>query len=302
MEMNIEQLTFTTSLIQKYHQMAQQFSQQHLTEAKADQVYQNTLAVLAVDYYCQCLGIPTQLTASDSWNPVMQSLLDVADLQLANGGKIECLPVEVDADGVEVPPEVLTERLGYIAVEINPSRTQARLLGFAETISINPCPLSQFQGLELFIDRLHAMPSTQQIHLSQWLHHCWDAGWKRVEDLLEVPQLDLALQFRTTQTAVKGGKLLDLNSNGDSVALLVGIKPTNPPEMDIWVEVYPIGEQTHLPRDLQVMVLDSSQVSVMQAQARSTKNIQLNFSGEPGDQFSIKLELGDVSVTEAFII
>lgn len=302
MEMNIEQVTFTTSLIQKYRQMAQQFSQQHLTEAKADQVYQNTLAVLAVNYYCQCLGIPTQLTASDSWNPLLQSLLDIADLQLANGGKIECLPVAVDAEFVEVPPEVLSDRIGYIAVEINPSRTQGRLLGFAETISSNPCPLSQFQGLERFIDRLHAMSSTQRIHLSQWLHKRWETGWKRVEELLEVPQLDLALQFRTTQTAVKGGKLLDFNSTGDSVALLVGMKPTNPPEMDIWVEVYPIGEQTHLPRDLQVMVLDSSQVSVMQAQARSTKNIQLNFSGEPGDQFSIKLELGDVSVTEAFII
>lgn len=300
--MNIEQLTFTTSLIQKYHQMAQQFSQQQLTEAKAHQVYQNTLAVLAVDYYCQCLGIPTQLTSSDSWNPLMQSLLDVADLQLGKGGKIECLAVEVNADCVEVPPEVLTERLGYIAVEINPSRTQARLLGFAETISSNPCPIHQFQGLELLINHLHALPSNQQTHLSQWLHKRWDTGWKRVEELLEIPQLDFALQFRTTPTAVKGGKLLDLNSRGDSVALLVGMRPTNPPEMDIWVEVYPIGEQTHLPRDLQVMVLDSSEVSVMQAQARSTKNIQLNFSGEPGDQFSIKLELGDVSVTEAFII
>ncbi|MCT7991022.1 DUF1822 family protein [Laspinema olomoucense] len=302
METNIKQLTFTTSLIQKYHQMAQQFGQQHLTVAKSAQVYQNTLAVLAVDYYCQCLGIPTQLTSSDSWNPVIQSLLDIADLQLANGKKIECLPVQVDADFVEVSPEVLSERIGYIAVEINSSQTQARLLGFAETISTNPCPLSQFKGLECFIDCLHYMPSTQRIHLSQWLHHCWDAGWKRMEELLKVPQLEFALQFRTTQTVVKGGKLLDLNSTGDSVALLVGIKPTNPPEMDIWVEVYPIGEQTHLPRDLQVMVLDSSQVSVMQAQARSTKNIQLNFTGEPGDQFSIKLELGDVSVTEGFII
>lgn len=302
MEINIEQLTFTTSLIQKYHKIAHQFGQQHLTEAKAHQVYQNTLAVLAVDYYCQCLGIPTQLTASDSWNPLRQSLLDIADLQLANGGKIECLPVAVDAEFVEVPPEVLSDRIGYIAVEINPARTQGILLGFAEKISSNPCPLSQFQGLEYFLDRVHAMPSHQRIHLSQWLHHCWDAGWKQVEDLLAVPQLKFALQFRTLQTGVKGGKLLDLNSTGDSVALLVGMRPTNPPEMDIWVEVYPIGAQTHLPRDLQVIVLDSSQVSVMQAQARSTKNIQLNFSGEPGDQFSIKLELGDNSVTEAFII
>jgi hypothetical protein len=72
--------------------------------------------------------------------------------------------------------------------------------------------------------------------------------------------------------------------------------------MDIWLEVYPTPEQSHLPPDLQVMVLDDDGVAVMQACARSTKNIQLNFSGEPGERFGIKIVLGNTSITEAFII
>jgi hypothetical protein len=39
--------------------------------------------------------------------------------------------------------------------------------------------------------------------------------------------------------------------------------------------VYPTGEQTYLPQDLQLMVLDEAGVAVMQAQARSTKNIEI---------------------------
>ncbi|HEY9743441.1 MAG TPA: DUF1822 family protein, partial [Coleofasciculaceae cyanobacterium] len=60
--------------------------------------------------------------------------------------------------------------------------------------------------------------------------------------------------------------------------------------------------QTYLPHDLQLMVLDEKGEAVMQAQARSTKNIQLKFSGEPGETFGVKVALGDVTVTEAFLI
>jgi hypothetical protein len=51
------------------------------------------------------------------------------------------------------------------------------------------------------------------------------------------------------------------------------------------------------------MVLDIEGVSVMEAQTRNTnKNIQLQFSCEVGEGFSVKLALGDVSVIENFVI
>ncbi|MGH7998649.1 MAG: hypothetical protein ACREPR_04260 [Brasilonema sp.] len=39
----------------------------------------------------------------------------------------------------------------------------------------------------------------------------------------------------------------------------------------------------------------------MQATARNTKSIQLNFSSEIGERFSVKVALGDVSFTELFL-
>ena len=72
-------------------------------------------------------------------------------------------------------------------------------------------------------------------------------------------------------------------------------------EINIIVKVFPVGGQKYLPEELELMVLDDLGTSVMQATARSTKSIQLNFSSELGERFSIKVALGDVSFTEVFI-
>jgi hypothetical protein len=66
--------------------------------------------------------------------------------------------------------------------------------------------------------------------------------------------------------------------------------------------VYPANGKILLPEDLQLIVLDEAGKSVMQAEARSTKSILLKFSGEAGENFGIKVALGDVSITENFLI
>jgi hypothetical protein len=69
------------------------------------------------------------------------------------------------------------------------------------------------------------------------------------------------------------------------------------------VEEQPPQGQTYLPSNLQLMVLDEDGETVIDAYARSdNKTIQLEFGGEPGDCFSVKVALGDVSVTENFVI
>ena len=46
---------------------------------KGKQVYLNTLAVSAVNRYLHFLGWATNLKASDSHNPVLQTMMDTAD-------------------------------------------------------------------------------------------------------------------------------------------------------------------------------------------------------------------------------
>ena len=50
------------------------------------------------------------------------------------------------------------------------------------------------------------------------------------------------------------------------------------------------------------MVLDENGDVVLQAIAKSTETIQLKFKGELGERFSVKVALGEVSVTEAFLV
>ncbi|HEY9631772.1 MAG TPA: DUF1822 family protein [Coleofasciculaceae cyanobacterium] len=297
-------LTFTVSLTLIAHQIAQQFHERQSNPQKAKQVYLNTLAVYAVNYYLNCLGIETEIEASDSWNPVMQTLANTADLAVKDLGKLECRPLLPHSKVCDVPPEVLEERIGYVVVRLDQSLTEATLLGFVPTVTTEELPLNQLKSLEDLLEHLsqpHPQSVKEPIQLRQWLQNLFSKGWETMEALLEPPQAELGFSFRNP-TGVQRGKLLDLERVGEKVALFVGLKPATQSEMDISIEVYPTGGQIYLPQDLQLMVLDDEGKAVMQAQARSTKTIQLKFSGELGESFGVKIALGDVSITEAFLI
>lgn len=76
-------------------------------------------------------------------------------------------------------------------------------------------------------------------------------------------------------------------------------------EMEIRLQVYPIDSFVYLPPDLQLTVLDDVGATIpnLEARARSADNcIQLEFTGKAGEQFSVKIALEDVSITEDFQI
>lgn len=319
--------TFTVALSLEAHSRAKQFCDRASNPQKAKQIYLNTLVVYAVDFYLQCLGVETELEKSDSCNSVMQKLIDVADLQVKNLGKLECRAVLPESHFCYVPPEVWEERIGYVGVQLNESLREATLLGFVDKVETDKLPLNQLKSLEDFREHIRqikekvetpaavaaAPPVQEQVHLSQWLQNIFDMGWETVEALFNPPQAELAFRFRSAyptttatldnpESGVERVKLIGLERANEQVALFVGLKPTASSEMDIWVEVYPTGNKVHLPEDLQLMVLDENGEAVMQTQARSTKNIQLKFSGNPGERFGVKIALGDVSITEPFLI
>jgi Protein of unknown function (DUF1822) len=125
--------TFKAPIGTEAHAIAQQTQQRH-RGAKAKQVYLNTLAVSAVDFYLRCLGIETDWAASCSRDPVFQTLMDIADLEILHLGKLECRPLLPQADVVCIPPEVWSERIGYVVVQLNRSLQEATLLGFTTTV------------------------------------------------------------------------------------------------------------------------------------------------------------------------
>ncbi len=287
-----------------------------------EQVRLNTLAVWVVNYYLQMMGIPTDLKASDSWNPVVRLCANVADLAVTGLGSLECRPIRVHEQSCYIPPEVWSDRIGYVVVEFDERLREATVLGFAQTAETEYLLVSELQPLENLLDTLSQLKpvvaqtgvTSKTVVLSQWLENVFETGWQTIESLLGLGQTDLAFSFRRADTqepesqrpgGVRRAKLIDLGMQlaGNSVALIIELRPESERKTDILLQVHPTGSQIYLPPLLQLIVIDESQEIFLEAQARSTDNyIQLQFRGQPGERFSVKVALDDISITENFVI
>jgi hypothetical protein len=308
-------LTFTVPLALEAHAQAQEFRSLASNPQKAKQIYLNTLAVYAVNFYLQCQGLETEWEESDSANPVMQTLLNIADLQVKNLGKLECIPVLPNSEVCYVPPEVWEERIGYVAVQLNESLREATLLGFVEKVTNSELSISSLKSLEELpnICQIHQpKPVAEIAHLGQWFNHIFEAGWQTLEEIeaiLNPPAWGfrgvfptISLKPQNPDFKIQRAKLLHIEQVEQPVALCVALKFTPSSEIEILVRVYPANDKVLLPEKLQLILLDQSGQSVMRTEARSTKSMALKFSGEAGESFSIKVALGDVSISEKFFI
>lgn len=328
-----ESLPFTVYLTSQMHQEAWQMASENTDIEKRQQVYLNLLAVQAVTFYCECIDLPTAKNSRDSQDPIRQTLLDVADLNLTNLGKIECRPILAHESTVKVPAEVWKDRLGYIAVRFSSSLREASIIGFLRDVNCEEIPVEQWQSLDDFLDcveeveqQLVSQPTKQPanrepVKLSKWLQNVFDAGWEAVENLLDPQSLEPSLQFRntkiysateTTETSVVDnsasgvvrGKVLNLDTGSEStsVALLVWLHVSSDNQMDVRLEIHGSQENPYLPQDLYVSVLDDRLATVMQAEARSARKLEFEFVGELEDKFYVRTSWKNTSATEAFII
>ena len=340
-----DMFSFTVPITVFNHRVAEKFYQQHSDLRKAKQVYLNTLSVQAVNFYLMCLGIKTNLEQSQSWNTVLQALVDTADLWVDGLGHLECRPILSDVKTCFVPAQVWSDspgnssatRIGYVVVQLNSELTEATLLGFVPKVETEHLLLEQLQSLDQLPEYLNHLAtisaelvSTQSIStqslstqsastqsaftvLSQWLHHAIETTWQPIEMLLEDLQIQPALSFRSPITAlhlseqpstgVKRGKFLVLENTLETrVLFLIEIIPETAFEYHIKMELYPAGEEVYLPRSLHVSVLDESGKTVLQAENSNSEGLEFQFSGEIGEQFSVKVSLNECNIVEAFEI
>ena len=157
---------FLIALGREAHEIADYFCQQHSDFALAEQVYLNTLAVYAVNCFLRSLGIATDLEASDSWNPIMRSRLAVADLVVRDKGKVECCPVMPGEDFIEISEEVLSDRIGYVFVEINAEMSEGKVLGFLEKVNqtkLSLLTLLSLDDLPAYLEKISSPQLRSQI-------------------------------------------------------------------------------------------------------------------------------------------
>ncbi|AFY83828.1 DUF1822 family protein [Oscillatoria acuminata] len=324
---NIPDSYLSIPLGQDAHRFAREFAAEQATPTKGKQVYLNTLAVYAVHNYLKWLQIESSLNDSNSWNPRMQALAPVADLVIPNLGKVECYPVLPGETVINLTFDMTESRMGYIAVQFEEQLDEAQLLGFfppvtpdAESIELS---LAGIQSLDAFIDSLDPLEVAEfnrpqetgnPVNLLKWrlndLVEAIEAGWQTIDELFGMRspafRSDLANYAKDIEPGpdlptIQQGKSIVLGTA--SLALLVKLSQESEEGIDILVRVFPIQESTDLPEQLKLMVLDEQGDILEEVSAgRGNNCIEQPLSGEPGEGFVIKLELGELSATESFII
>lgn len=301
MNQNSQDLAISLPIPPSYRQLAQSFSQQQPTPEKANQVLANTLAVLVVNDWLQMMGIPTDLAASDSWNPVVRMSANVADLTLVGYGRLECRPLLFQSLTCHIPLEVWDDRIGYVGVAINDNQREGKILGFVAQATVAELPIRYFQPPEVLLEKLHQSP----VQLSQWLNQVFTTGWQALEEVLNPQQTQLTFNFRHIQLTpaenlIRRAKILNFEY---PVALVVERQPQDNAEVRILIQVYPIGDRLHLPASLSLALLDADKRVLREVIARSSDNyIQLQFTGIASENFSVRVKLADSSILENFVI
>ncbi len=296
------------------HIQADKFRRYQSQGSKAKQVYLNTLAVSTVNSYLNSIGWSTSLEDSDSWNPIAQVMMDVADLQIPGYGKLECRVVLAGQTTVTIPAEVWSERIGYMVVMLDQSLKVATVLGFVTQVNQAELPLAQLESLEKFptyLSQQKRAAPLQIASLSSWIAGALAQGWQQLDELFAPP---IAMNFRSRQELAESPesppsleisrvKLVQLGQDvNQTIALILNIQPQSKSEYHVSVRVCNRKHDDYLPEGLELVIVDQINRPVMIAQASETETIEFFFSGELGEKFSVEVSLDEQSQVERFVI
>lgn len=174
--------------------------------------------------------------------------------------------------------------------------------------------LSELLGVPILAVKLEQAEPTP-VNLSLWVQNVWEqaleAGWQTIEEVFGSQQLGFRsavvtraklLDWRSSAVKLKGAKFIDLESTVP-LALVVDLPRKSEGEIEILLRVYPIQDLTDLPENLKFILLDESGEVLWEVSAGSGNDcIEQPLSGEPGERFAVRLELGAIAVTEYFMI
>ena len=294
-----ERLTFTVPLSGADFKLAKKFSCEQKDADKSKQVFLNTLAVLAVNFYCQCLKVETNLEESTIGDYNRRILMDSADLKIDVLGKLECRPVLPNENICYVPSEVWSDRVGYVVVEIDEEAKKAILFGFVEQIETNELPLAQLPDIDNLVDLLLLAKNKQfleRIFAKNWNE---DESAKILKDKQEsfvcldnpaLPTID-----KSITSPLYRAKYITLIRR--TFILFVRITPTKEGNFQLLVEV---ESSKKIPSDLNLKLLSLSDQTLKANPTKGDHYISLKYTLQLGESFQIQVKRADESHTEQF--
>jgi len=164
-------------------------------------------------------------------------------------------------------------------------------------------------------------PQGSQLNLGQWFERIFDEGWQAIEQFFGAKP-NLQPQFRgeldsitprgerglqlLPEADVMRAKLLDLGLQLGTkmIALLVALTQETDGRISLFVQVYPAMGESYLSPHLK-LILQSDPGEVLQEVESRGQDICIQlrpFKVEPGTHFSLQVILGEISITESFVV
>jgi len=124
--------------------------------------------------------------------------------------------------------------------------------------------------------------------------------WKAAEYLW-------AIAPDSTNYAIRRVMDLGLHLMGHPIALMIAVLRKLDGRIAVLLRAYSMGGQTKLPPDLRLITLDENGDPIPRLEAIARREplddyIQLYFTVDEGDRFSVRLTLEDTSITEQFVV
>jgi hypothetical protein len=317
----------TVAISSSDHQIAMNFAKQQANTQRGQQIYLNALAVQAVHHYLEWFGITSNPPQSDSWQLIDQWVTQVADLAIPGIGKLECCPVLPSQTMVMLPSD-RDERLGYVAVEFSDQLDSVNLRGFLpanNNLQADTILLSEFQPLENIFECLAPSESPvraaamviQGGNLSRWLQNLIEPGWQTLEELLNQTGLEVAyarsaamptlVPTEDVELTVSRFRTIDfgVRINHQPLILMISVTPLETSERQILVRVIAGGNQNYLPEGLELKILNEAAMPIDNLAVTAQEDyelIQLTFTGDINETFSLQLDLDDETFQIPFVI
>jgi len=220
---------------------------------------------------------------------------NLAELTPESLKKIQTVVREIAGDDAQ---NIMNITAGSIIIEFAGSEA-----GFKRIQSLfNRGELTEIAGLP--VEAVAAIaPMEDSVNLSQWQPDIFSAGWQAIASLLSSTQMQLAFGWRSAwQAEIIGGQRI--NIAGISLVLVIALAQETEAKSRICVQVHPTPASNHLPANLELTLLDLERNPILTtAIANATSGfLQLDFRGDQGEPFTVKISLDNDIINQNFTI